>query len=388
MAEVDGAAVLAPGRVLFMVTSHLSLGFVSGLAGFLGGRGWDAHVSSAPAPAGAAHRGGGRYVLHSLPMARDISPRDDPAALLRAMRLIRRLRPAIVVAGTPKASLLGLVASFVLRVPRRVYVMHGLRLEGEEGARRAILRALEWITCRCATDVVAVSRSLADRAVSLRLCPPGSIRVLGPGSANGVDTSFFEDTFAHRRAAVPPEFPGRGRRQPTLGYIGRIHPDKGLELLGGSLRLLASRGVRGRLIVVGEDDDPRSSELRAILDASGWQVDHVGFVPDVRAHLQQMDLLCVPSRREGFVSVVIEASAAGVPSVATLATGVPDAVEHGVTGVVVADRTPESYARALCGLLSDDELREQMAVAGRRRVEQDFDCAAIWDLWAHFLAQR
>lgn len=373
------------GRILFMVTSHVSLTFVSGLADYLQERGWDVHVSSSPVEQADVGMARGRYLSHSVPMAREIALREDMRSIFLVLQLIRRLRPAIVIAGTPKAAVLGMIASLILRVPRRVYVMHGLRLEGERGLKRRLLTVVEWATCSCATEIIAVSHSLALRAISLRVCAPHRINVLGAGSANGVDVEHFRSTYERHLTRVAPTSGIPRQLGGTLGYVGRIHPDKGLDLLAGSLRILAEQGIRGKLVVVGGDDGPESPDLRAGLNASGWEVRHVGYVEDVRGLYESMDILCFPTRREGFGNVVIEAAACGVPTVATLATGVSDAVVDGVTGRVVLGRAPGDFAQALSSLLLNDGLRTDMAVAGRRRVELHFDQRVVWSRWEEFL---
>ena len=111
----------------------------------------------------------------------------DARALVEWLGLLARLRPDIVVAGTPKAGLLGMLAAWCVRTPARVYLLRGLRLETEHGVKRKTLHVLEALAARCATVVQCVSTSLRDEFISLGLAPASKVIVLGAGSSNGVE---------------------------------------------------------------------------------------------------------------------------------------------------------------------------------------------------------
>jgi glycosyltransferase involved in cell wall biosynthesis len=304
----------------------------------------------------------------AVPMTRAIDPRPDAAALRRWVRLLRRERPALVVTATPKASLLGLVAARATRVPRRVYYLGGLRAEGETGARRALLSAAERVTAACAHVVVVNSPSLAVAARRLHVTAPHKLRVIRPASSHGVDTTYFvprqrDPSF---RAAL-----GVAEDVPVVGFVGRVTADKGVGTLVEALRLLRSRGRRVQLLILGGQDERDSSGWVARLGAEA-DVVLTGHVADVRPYVALMDAHLLPSRREGFPNVVLEAAAMGVPTVTTRATGAVDAVRDQETGLLVDVDAPDQLAAAVERLLDDAELRRRLGTAAREWVVRDF----------------
>lgn len=180
----------------------------------------------------------------ALPMTRELSPRADALALRRWVRLLRRERPFLVMTATPKASLVGLVAARLTGVPRRVYYLGGLRLEGETGVRRSVLAPAERLTASCAHVVVVNSPSLAVAVSRLRVAPAGKIQVIQPASSHGVDTTYFvprqpDPALRHRL--------GLADGVPVVGFVGRVTADKGVGALVEALRLLRADGRRVQL---------------------------------------------------------------------------------------------------------------------------------------------
>jgi hypothetical protein len=158
-------------RILLAVTSSRSLILMRGLPARLAADGWDVHVVSASGPEQADLVGLSGVTIHTVDMARNASPLSDLVALGRWIRLLARIRPDVVSVGTPKAGLLGGVAAFLTRVPRRVYVLRGLRLETVTGPARLVLAFLERVSAGSSHVVLAVGHSLAREAIALRLAP-------------------------------------------------------------------------------------------------------------------------------------------------------------------------------------------------------------------------
>lgn len=370
-------------RILLGVTADASVPFLAGAARDLARRGWDVHVVVSGGSNAEALAASGGVTVHSLPMSRDPDPLRDLLALVRVVALVRRLRPDVVSAATPKAGLLLGLASCACRVPVRVYQLWGLRYETTGGAVRRVLLALEKIAARAATNVVSVSESLRRVAVADGLVSPARITVLGPGSSHGVDVDRFASDAADRRAARSARWPSEDLA--VVGYVGRLHPDKGIDTLAAGVAELSRRGVRARLLLVGGAEGAEGA-LAALADTS-WEVEVTGHVADVAPWLRLMDVLCLPSRREGFPNVVLEAAAAGVPSVVTPATGTVDAVVDRETGLVAADHDPRALAASLAEVLGDPDLRAQLGMAARGRVRAEFEQSLVWDRYAdHYAA--
>lgn len=305
-----------------------------------------------------------------IPMARAIAPLRDVVALFRIARVLRRLRPDIVEFSTPKAGLLGTLAALLAGVPRRVYLLRGLKLETARGPKRTLLWSAEWLAMRAAGVVLSNSASLRENALALRLTRPSKICVLGAGSGIGVDTTHFapgSDALRYR-LGLPCD-------AKVVGFVGRLTRDKGLPELVEAFDRILRRERRAWLLLVGwwdEAEDAIGAELRRRVQQHP-RIVVTGFVRDPAPHYRAMDVFVLPTWREGFPNAVLEASATGLPVVTTFSTGARDAVLPEVTGLLTPAGRPEKIEEAVLRLLRDASLRERMGQAGRRWVAAEFD---------------
>lgn len=374
----------AARRVCFVVTSDQSAGFLRGYLAHVATLGWD--VTLVASDDGILTEFGRREGIRTIPVAmrREPAPVRDLVSLLALVKVVRRVRPHMIVYSTPKAALLASLAGWLGGVPIRVYQLWGLRHETTRGVWRRILRSVERLAGRLSTEVVAVSESLArlaeDEGVADRVV------TIGSGSALGVDTRRFS------RAA--PDLPGLDssterflevhRELRRVLFVGRVNRDKGVDTLVTALRELATSGRPVACLVVGPDED---DELRAELVAAAADVAVflIGPVRDPRPYMAAADVLCLPTLREGFGQVIIEAAAMGLPAVTTLATGARDAVVDGRTGLLVPVGDASRLAEALWTVVSDPALAKRLGEAARRRARDEFDTGRVWRLHTEHL---
>jgi glycosyltransferase involved in cell wall biosynthesis len=321
--------------------------------------------------------------LFPVPMSRGLLSVADARAVVSAVRILRTVRPSILNISTPKAALVFGIAGALTRVPIRIYSLWGLRLEGERAGslRFRVLWLAERVTAAGATVVLCASASLRDRAIALSITSAARSRVLGHGSTNGVDLTRF-------RRADPDEARAARRRlgfesdELVLGFVGRLVADKGVvALLDAYEKLAAERPTRLLLVGDVDDADPLPEETIARIRHDDRIV--LTGVTDPAPYYAAMDVFVLPSRREGLPNVVLEASAAALPVVTTRATGCPDAVVEGTTGLLVEPDDADGLVAALRAL-GDADLRARMGVAGRRFVEGHFDEAVVWDRITQF----
>lgn len=360
-------------RIVLGVTSSQSLKLLEGFPEHLAGRGWEVHVVSSDGAtsvcSGVTH--------HSLNMRREPSPLHDARSMLAWVALLRRLHPDAVVVGTPKAGLLGMVAAFLLRVPVRIYLLHGLRLETETGAKRKVLLTLEKVAARCATVVQAVSPSLRGEAIRHGIADAGHVVVLGSGSSNGVTI----------REVLPRE---PVRNSLRVGFVGRLTEDKGVEVLLRAVVRLRREGSAATLRLVGGVESPAYLErLRAIAgpDSAEW-MELTGHVHDPTPHYASMDVLCLPTRREGFGNVILEAAVQEVPAIASRVTGCVDAVEDGVSGWLFPVDDVGALAGVLRGIQRDPAQLTSRGQAARQRAIEKFAQDKVWRLTEIFYRRQ
>lgn len=366
-------------RIVLGVTSFRSLTLLDGFGDYLASIGWDVHlVSSSQESRGLVLSQ--NVTWHEVIMARNPSPWKDLKALISWVRLLLRLKPDVVSSGTPKAGLLGTAASWVARIPRRTYHLRGLRLETETGLKQMLLKAIEKLTCMAATDVLAISPSLQEEAVQLGLAPSSKITTLGRGSSNGVDLTIFNSAAkTSDKVDLVRKNLGLASDRPVVGFVGRITKDKGVFELAAASRLLHDRGVPHQLLVIGtpELEEHISPWTQAGLTGSLAPV-LVDRVDNIEDYYPMMDILALPTYREGMGNVLLEAGASGLPTVSTRVTGARDASLHGRTGIQIAVRNHIELAGALEKLISSSELRRSMGEAGARFVRQHFDKTDVW----------
>ncbi|AWB96148.1 glycosyltransferase family 1 protein [Agromyces badenianii] len=372
--------------VVLGVTADVSLSLMRGFPEYLSAHGWKVHVVSSTGPRLTELGTSGEVTTHALKMAREPAPFADASSLVSWVRLLRRIRPDVVMVGTPKAGLLGLVAAVLTRVPVRVYHVRGLRLETTRGLARRVYTLLERIAFATSTTAIAVSSSLRDRLIDLRLAQGDQVVVLGRGSSNGVDTKRFRpaDPSALRDAGAERARIGLAG-VPTVGFVGRLTRDKGLEVLAEACKRLADDGVDHQLLVIGDVEEAESRLVLDQLGAGGYPPVVLGHVPDTAPYYALMDVLCLPTFREGFPNVVLEASASGVPVVTTDATGAVDSVVDDVTGSIARVGDPVSLAAELARLLTNPERAKAMGQAGRELVVASYARDVVWMQTESFL---
>jgi glycosyltransferase involved in cell wall biosynthesis len=366
-------------KITYIVTAAMSAFFFRGQLAYMIRNGWDVEVISGPGPQlDAMRKQGARPWV--VPMEREIAPLKDLLSLWRLWRLLCHTGPDLVVAGTPKAGFLGTIAARLAGVPHVVYTLHGLRLETALGWKRRLLWLTEWVACHTADGVRSISPSLRARAIALGLVPPKRCNVVGAGTSNGVDTEHWRRTplgeaagqQARERWGIPPG-------APLVGFVGRLTRDKGVVDLYGAFKRLQPCHPDLRLLFVGdfEAGDPVPTATRAQIEADPAVV-VTGFVSEVAPYYWTMDVLTVPTYREGMCGVLLEAQAASIPVVGTNATGAIDAVVDGVTGLQVPPGDVDALTAALNRLLCDSSLRARMGQAGCSWIQENFQREAVW----------
>lgn len=306
----------------------------------------------------------------AIPMRRQIAPFADIVSLVRLWLLLRRLRPDVTEFSTPKAGLLGTLAAKLAGVPRRVYLLRGLKLERTTGYKRWVLLAAERLASACADVVLCNSASLRTKALALHLAPGTKLLLIGDGSSNGVDTERFSPgpSDVRRRLGLP-------SRSPVLGFVGRFTRDKGLPELIEAFDLILKVEPAAHLLLVGWFDaaeDAVDSQLRARIE-SHPSIVCAGYVADTAPYYRAMDVMILPTWREGFPNAVLEASATGIPVITTFSTGSRDAVLPEVTGLLIPPGYPQAICEAALKLLSDPGRRSRMGRAARAWVAEHFE---------------
>ena len=301
--------------------------------------------------------------LVHVPIARAIAPLADIRVLAGLRRLFEAQRYHVVHSVAPKAGLLAIMAAYAAGVPVRIHTFQGEVWATRRGSLRALLRACDRIVDAFATHVLVVSRGEQAFLEEEGILPRRRSQVLAAGSIAGVDLARFRPD-AQARAAVRREL-GIAEDALLVMYVGRLARDKGVLELARAFAGLVRRRPQARLVLVGPDEGVRR-RLR------GEGVHLVGFSAAPERYFAAADIVCLPSHREGFGVVLIEAGACGVPVLAARVYGIQDAVEEGVSGLLHTPGDARDLEAKLETLAADPALRARLGAAGRARVETHF----------------
>ncbi len=368
----------ADTRLLHITTVPLTLRFLRGQLRLLRGSSIEPHVLSSPGNSGELRRFGETESVpaHAVAMTRTMSPWTDLRSLFHLWRRVRRTSPTIVHAHTPKAGLLGMLAATCSATPIRIYHLRGLPMLTAQGPTRFLLRLAEKTSCLFAHRVLCVSHSLRDLALAEGLCSPAKLKVLGAGSGQGVDAlehfdpkrfSRKERAATRARLEIPPD-------APVIGFVGRLVGDKGVGVLARAWTRLRLDFPDAHLILIGpeEERDAAPAETLAALRADD-RAHVLGLIEDPAPFYAAMDVVALPTEREGFPNVPLEAGAMGLPVVASRVTGCVDAIQDGATGRLVSPGDDGALYDALSSYLADTTLRAKHGAAAREHVVDHFE---------------
>ena len=321
---------------------------------------------------------------YALPIGRGISPWRDLLAFVRLVWLTAHLNPDAVEFSTPKAGLLGSVAAWVCRVPTRIYFLRGLKVETSGGFKRRILMWSEKIASASADVVLCNSRSLRERVLALRLARSSKVILLGEGSSNGVDVERFSPGASDVRERF--KIPSKAF---VIGFVGRLTADKGLpELLEAFAGILREQPEVYLLLVGWFDasEDALERSIRSRIEGHP-RIILTGFVRDTAPYYRAMDVMVLPSWREGFPNAILEAAASGIPVVATDCNGSRDAVMHELTGLLVPTGQPDAIRDACLNLLRDRDRRKLMGQEARAWAAEHFEDNRVLEMAVEFYRQ-
>lgn len=317
------------------------------------------------------------------PIRRRIEPLADLAALLKLHGLFRREGYAAVSSVTPKAGMLAMLAAAMARVPFRIHIFTGQVWATRTGWQRRLLKLADRMMARLATHVLADSPSQRDFMVAEGIVAAAKVSVLGNGSICGVDGGRFRPD-AGRRSAIRGAH-GIPESACVFLYLGRLNRDKGMLDLANAFALLEHQDAW--LVVVGPDEEGMQDKMQARLGGLRDRCRFVGYTDRPEDYMAAADVFCLPSYREGFGMVVIEAAAAGIPAVASRIYGVTDAVEDGVTGLLHQPGDAAGIAREMALIAGDASRRIEMGRAARERALSLFSRSTITVAWVRFFGQ-
>ncbi|MEG1616791.1 MAG: glycosyltransferase family 4 protein [Bacteroidales bacterium] len=308
-------------------------------------------------------------------MHRDISLIADLNSLIALYTLFRNEKPEIVHANTPKCSLLSMFAATLAGTKNRIYTVTGLRFETEKGIFRRLLKFMEIITCAFATKVIPEGKGVRDTLIREHITNK-PLEIIYNGNINGVDLNWYASS--HEVRVLAERYIDNNVF--TFCFIGRVVRDKGLEELIGAFSRLSKIYINTRLLLIGPFEKELSPLKENIINEidTNSKIRYMGYQDDIRPFLQASDVLVLPSYREGFPNVVLQAGAMGLPCIVTNINGCNEIIQDKVNGLIVPVRNEDRLFEAMTRLLNNTEETYQMSTNARRIIAERYNQQNVW----------
>lgn len=301
---------------------------------------------------------------------REISIFSDAKTVIELYALFRRKRYDIVHSVTPKAGLLSMFAGYLANVPVRIHIFTGQVWVTRKGLSRWFLKTLDRILVLCATHILVDSRSQRDFLIEQGIVSNEKSTVLADGSICGVDTDKFSPNVEARKR-IRKEY-GISESDVVFLYLGRLNRDKGLLDLAHSFNEVCSKYDNTHLVIVGPDEQGVGEEVESICASCKQKVHIAGYTDVPEQYFASADVFCLPSYREGFGVVIIQAASAGIPSIGTKIYGVVDTIEDGKTGLLYHPRDVDGLTSKMIEMIKRPDLRKMMGTNARIRASEKF----------------
>lgn len=339
---------------------------------------------------------------HIVNMHRGISPFKDLKSIWRMMQVIRMHKPDIVHSYTPKAGLVAMLAAFLCKTHIRIHTFTGLIFPTTANwVKRNLLKAIDRLICFCATQVVAEGQGVKKDLLKNHITQK-PISIIGNGNIAGIDTDYYDPSLpditkaGHElltsfsgslsgSLAIPLAASDSTSNFSSLSlphdlalnnfvflYLGRLNRDKGIKELVQAFTQLPDNAC---LLLAGDLDltaPPDDETLHIINDHP--RIHTLGFVQDIRGVMRACDVVVLPSYREGFPNVLLQAGAMQKPAIATNINGCNEIIVNEQTGWLLPPKDALALKQAMqTSMQTSKETRESMGMAARQRIKRLYE---------------
>jgi glycosyltransferase involved in cell wall biosynthesis len=308
-----------------------------------------------------------------LKISRDFTVIQDVITLIKMVLVFRKFKPLIVIGATPKAALLSMIASKISGVKHRIYHIFGLPFETANGLKRNVLLLVEKITSYCASSIIPISYSLKKEYEAKFRFFNYKIHSIGLLSIAGVDLEKFDvSRFVDRKDQIKKDL-GIPNNYFVIGFVARLTIDKGVGDFIALWNELKKKYDKIAVVIIGERDsrDAFNQDLLNVF-LEDQNVFNIKKTNEVEKYMSIMDVFVLPSFREGFGNVNIEASSMKVPVVSYNVTGCKDSVKDGFSGFLVKKNDIDALVEKVSYFLDSPLYGEKIGSQGRLYAEKHF----------------
>ena len=314
---------------------------------------------------------------------RKINLFSDILCLITLIKIFHKAQPNVVHSITPKAGLLGMLAAYLVCVPLRFHTFTGQVWANKKGLSRLTLKIIDFSIAKLSTFNIVDSPSQKKFLIQNNILNKKKSIVFGSGSVSGVDLDRFmpnRKTFFKIRSALSIPFDAF-----IFVFIGRLNRDKGVLDLAKAFEKLKDKNAY--LLVVGPDEGNFTDQIRVINKNKLNQIRFVSYTKKPELYLAASNILCLPSYREGFGNVIIEAAASQVPAIASNIYGISDAILNHQTGILHPVKDVNAIVKAMQYFLNKPDMAIKFGKIARKRAITKFDSQKITAFWIKFYSQ-
>ena len=310
-----------------------------------------------------------RYIPVNI--ARGVSPLTIGRSIRELKEILAKEHFDIVQYSTPNAAFCASIAARCAGIKIRNYHLMGLRYLGMRGVLRILFKHIEKLTCKLSTNIECITPSNMELSVSDGLFPRDKAVIIWNGSTGGVDMHRFDyGKRSEWRDEIRKEL-GFEDNDFVFGFVGRITKDKGINEL---LRAFSELDCSCKLMMIGPIEVINTLDDRLWEDArNNSNIVIHDTVSDIERYYAAMDVLLLPSYREGFGMVIAEAAAMGTPSIVSDIPGPIDVIEDKKTAFTVKVKDYESLKERMQYFIDHPDMAQEMSEACVNHIKNKFD---------------
>lgn len=307
-------------------------------------------------------------------------------SIITLYKIFKKEKFDMIQYSTPNASLYSSVAGFLAGIKTRLYCQWGIRYVGMNGYLKCIFKGIEKLTCQLSTWIEPDSYGNLKFSHSQNLYDSNKSSVVWNGSASGIDLTKFN---INNKVQWKKEIMSLYEIQDNdivLGFVGRLCRDKGVNELLQSYKNISLGYDNVKLLIIGSKDDISTIDKELYeWSMNNNNIIYVGRTNEVEKYLSVMDIFILPSYREGFGSVILEAETMGIPVIVTDVPGPTDAMINNKTGLVVRKGDAIELSNAIKHLIENENIRYSMGKEGVSFAKENFECEKFYE---HVLNDR
>ena len=316
------------------------------------------------------------------------SPFKDLYTLIVLIILFIRIKPDIIHSLMPKSGFLSAISGFITRVPIRIHTFTGQVWSNKKGAARYILKLFDklvtYLNTLCLTDSHSQSKFLLEQGISWnnKLIP-----TLNKGSVCGVNINKINEIKNTQDTPALKEKYNITDNDFVFSYIARKTREKGaidiVKAFNAVSEINSSKSLK--LFYIGPYEDNIKKEISLLIDKT--TIIDIGLVDNIFGYLALTDVLCLPSYREGFGNIVIDAGALHVPTLGYDINGLSDSIKNNKTGIISEKGNVEEFVNNMDKLLNDKALVSLLGSNAFEYVKNNFDSDVMSDAYHELYSQ-